>query len=57
MTPFRAGPHCPDHPAHDARYCPECWREINQGLRPDTCIGKHYEAAHKAASVVSGGKA
>lgn len=52
MTPFRAGPHCADHPAHDARYCVDCWHEINAGLRPDTHIGRHFEAAPEAASAL-----
>jgi hypothetical protein len=42
VTPFRAGPLCPDH-RQDARYCHDCWQEILAGTRPDTHIGKHYE--------------
>jgi hypothetical protein len=49
VTPFRAGPHCADHPSWDARYCHDCWQEILAGIRPDTMIGRHYAAPDGAA--------
>lgn len=55
MTTFSAGPRCADHHEQDARNCPDCWHEAIIGLRPDNLIGKHYEATHEVASVVSKG--
>jgi hypothetical protein len=37
-------PHCEDHIGKEAHNCAGCWADIKAGQRPQTHIGKHYEA-------------
>ncbi|UDL14904.1 hypothetical protein PP357_gp57 [Arthrobacter phage Sarge] len=43
---------CPDHIGESAHNCRCCWADVKAGLRPQTHIGKHHEAAPEAASVI-----
>jgi hypothetical protein len=46
-------PPCEDHIGQDAHNCRSCWGDFKAGLRPQTHIGKHFEApADAGASVV-----
>lgn len=50
-------PPCEDHVGQDAHTCRSCWGDHKAGLRPQTHIGKHFEAvADAAASVIEGDK-
>lgn len=46
-------PPCEDHDTFPATTCPCCWADVKAGIRPQTHIGKHHEAApDEAASVI-----
>jgi hypothetical protein len=48
-------PPCEDHIGQDAHTCRSCWADVKAGIRPQTHIGKHHEAAaEEAASVIEG---
>jgi len=48
-------PPCEDHIGQDAHTCRSCWADVKAGIRPQTHIGKHHEAApEEAASVIQG---
>lgn len=44
---------CEDHIGQDAHNCRSCWADVKAGIRPQTHIGKHHEAApDEAASAI-----
>lgn len=50
-------PSCEDHIGQESTNCRSCWADVKAGDRPETHIGKHYEApANAEASDVEGEK-
>lgn len=48
-------PSCPDHIGQESTNCRSCWADVKAGYRPQTHIGKHYEApANAGASDIEG---
>jgi hypothetical protein len=41
---------CEDHIGQDAHTCRSCWADLKAGIRPQTHIGKHYEAVWEEAA-------
>lgn len=37
-------PECPDHIGKDSTNCSSCWADVKTGYRPESHIGKHFQA-------------
>lgn len=47
-------PECPDHIGKDSTNCSSCWADVKTGYRPESHIGKHFQApADVGASAIS----